>query len=244
MSRVLRTRSTPKELCHGVQTIADRDLTFQLIPGAWDHYDPEESPWWLVRSMEWPAFAFGKYFFRWASDDHTEIFTGLQVERGVDPSLAGAFEPASMITQPDWEWFRFVRSVNKGMFENVLGHAAGDIATPVYVRLAVGIYNPGDAIDRKSPRIPNGQVTFVWDPPKRVLQWVDTQGDQTLVPLARSAKTLSTLLEAVASASGQERFWVNILTGIRLELGSNPTLISENELWRKFLSRFKTWVSP
>ena len=60
MSPVIRTRSTPRELCYAVQTIAERDLTFQLIPKAWDHYDSEESPWWLVPSMEWPAFAFGK----------------------------------------------------------------------------------------------------------------------------------------------------------------------------------------
>jgi len=227
-----------------VQQVAERDLKFHLSPRAWDHHDPEQSPWWLVPSTDWPAYAFGKYFFRWTSEQCTEMLAGFQVERGVDAVLTPVFKSASIVTQPGWEWFRFVRSVKNGTFEDALAIASDEIKTTIYIRLAVGIANPKDRHDRAVPQMPKAQVTFVWERSTRFLTFYEAHGDQTLVPGATGAKTLAELLDAVAAADGQEWLWVNILTGIRLVPIAGSGVTSDEQLWRKFLSRFKTWASP
>lgn len=100
MSLFCKFVSSPRESCHALKYIASRKMITGFTARPYNFNDPDNSPWWLVPSTQWPAFRYGKYYF---CLDNTDLLIGLYVEKGVREKASEFYLPASVINQ-SWSY--------------------------------------------------------------------------------------------------------------------------------------------
>lgn len=88
-----------------MKDVASMDLTARPF----NRFAPSESVWWLIPSTEWPAFKFGKIFFRPFEDKY---FCGFYLEKGVSISDQTLYNE-TMHLRPDWRWNNFVSALKQ-----------------------------------------------------------------------------------------------------------------------------------
>jgi hypothetical protein len=233
--------TTPQNLCYTIQRAAKKQAGMTLTSRAWNHYDPDRSPWWLIPSTEWPAYKFGKLTFRWDEDESSVILAGLQVERGVQPTMAGVFQSSKgkrFIMRDDWEWFRLLKRIQDGEFAETLQQAAQSIKSEVYLRLAMELANDPNSFDPEAPAVPRTTRTFLWEPAEQSLRLILSKDSGQLAPGVAKARTLQAVAQEIAAAENTAWLWVNFLVIVRLEPTNPPEVEKAPDIWANFLSCF------
>jgi hypothetical protein len=83
-------------------------------PRPYNHFNPDDTLWWLVPSVEWPAFKYAKLFFQSRPEElpigTKGVYCGLWVEKGLDIKVR-EFYPKDLIQTALWEWERIITSL-------------------------------------------------------------------------------------------------------------------------------------
>ncbi len=94
-------------LAHAIKDIAGLELT----PRPYNRFEPDDTIWWLVPSVEWPAYKYGKLFFDSrigkAPKDENGIYSGFYVEKGLGLAVGDLYHQ-SLIMRDDWLWREFI----------------------------------------------------------------------------------------------------------------------------------------
>jgi hypothetical protein len=126
---------TAQSLAHAVSEIASVKLT----PRPYNRFAPDETIWWLVPSVEGPAYKFGKLFFepradRLPSGSPESIYFGFYVEKGLSP-VVGNIYPRTWIMDDEWFWDDFLKQLESGVpdsypVERIITISAGPARPP------------------------------------------------------------------------------------------------------------------
>jgi hypothetical protein len=210
----------------------------------WNMYDPDHTFWWLVPGTEWPAYQHGKLFF---SPDHAPdgfLFCGLHMEKGLDLSVASAYESRAgkrLIMDEDWAWHGFFKDLGTEKLSHALEHASREIAAPVLIRLDAGIVQDPGSFDPLAPRPKWDNVIFETSGDFLKIESKETPSN-ILDDIARS-KDMSRLNKAISEIKTSGWIWLDFFIGSLFEktsASSDPDSWNAKLLWNKGLS----WLGP
>lgn len=93
-------------------------VPLELTARPWNRFEPLNTEWWLIPSTEWPAYRHGKFFFKTRNKDR-DLYCGLFVEKGLDPSIAVAFPTGKRLVMDNtWTWHRSPIYPRVGIYQN------------------------------------------------------------------------------------------------------------------------------
>lgn len=240
---MIRTRHpSPMELCHAVQSVtAAGGLPFTARPH--NQYEPDRTIWWLVPSVDWPAYRHAKLFFDWRDDHRTGMWAGIYVEKGVDPSLASYFTTAKgkrWIMSRDWDWHRLIARLQDGQLAQRIEDIAPDLPVPVHFRVD-GAYASEDRFDPDMAAYKADDYLFVrHDDDARVdLVGTPATGGKVLGDLA-GIRSMDDMRRELSKLSKNAWVWVDFMVmvpvdPIAAQPSDAPAPWRDAELWTRVL---------
>lgn len=232
----------PMDLCHAIQKVAAADgLSFTARPH--NQFDPERTIWWLVPSVDWPAYRYVKPFFDWRDDHRTSLWAGVYVEKGVDPSIASYFTTAKgkrWIMTRDWDWHEMIRRLQGGQIERSVETIANAVPVPLHFRVD-GAYASEDRFDPDMAGYQSDDYLFARTSENARLGLVGTPktGGKVLGDLATVA-SIGDLRRELVKLTNNAWVWVDFMIMVPVEPGDAPTPGApapwrDAELWARVL---------
>lgn len=227
---------------------AARASGMDVHPVPYMRYDPDgDWTWWLSPFLDNPSFAHGKVVVERpskVSDDQPLI--GFQIEKGVGPSAAPAFEATArdrrLVLAGDWTWHPFLRGMRSGAVDATLADAVkGAAGLPLRVVLVAGPQSPGRLEPDDQPRGLEPEVV-VYD----VMDGRLRQRDRERVDMLRGLgedetfASLAATLDAIPERELDWR-WMEVLAGIPFRRDAGGAL-SAAEVWRRACTPWLPWV--
>ena len=217
----------------------------KITPRPWNMYDPDHTFWWLVPGVEWPAYKHGKLFFSPDRAPDGCLFCGLHMEKGLDQSVAPAYDSAAgkrLIMKEDWAWLEFVKDLGSTKLNHALEHASQEISTPILIRLEAGIVQDPGSFDPKAPR-PKWD-TVIFETSGDSLKVVNTETPAYLLNEVAKSEDFRELAKSIPEIQMAGWIWVDFFVGSIFERIS-PTLAPDTwdagHLWGKALSCWEPW---
>jgi hypothetical protein len=223
------------------------DLPRKLTARPWNRFEPLNTEWWLIPSTDWPAYRYGKYFFR-AQNNNRDLYGGLFVEKGLDPSIAIAFPTGKkLVTKKDWTWHRVLGDMQSGALNAPISEVKERCGHPVLIVVDGGFVDDPASYDPYAPPMDWSYLAFESDGAELRLRSSHLGGDQFAnLPTCGSPPELA---GALAEIPQLEWTWINLHIGLELELaplepdaepGSGGW--GASELWDRCLAPWLPWV--
>jgi hypothetical protein len=193
-------------------------------------YEPAFTVWWLVPSTKVPAHRFSKLcFLRYESDF---LFTGLYIEKGRDPELAGVVK-ATKILRSNWYWHTFLEAAHRDAFAEPIKTILKRSGCSVFVTVDLHPFG-GD----------HERVEFAVRTPGVSLE--NVEGSSGILRELADSVDLPDLAQRLDGLAGEEIFrrgWVDVAMGIRLRYGNAELgAWGAHELWYNALEPWMPWV--
>lgn len=216
-----------------------------------NHYDPDNSPWWILNSNKRPAYRFGKIIVTkdGAVADPAERFIGLHVEKGVEGERARrTFEVAhgeAMVMTEEWRWQEFVVGLRSGRVAEQAVEAEKAAGQPLTVALVAGYQGLPD-----SEHPEHRSQDFDAD----VARFVCQAGRLTSIQGIRRKGRLDRLAEATSFAAivaelpsihEVDFVWIEFLIGLRFGLapdGGAGDVWSARKVWDRVCQPWQNWL--
>jgi len=220
-------------------------VPLELTARPWNRFEPLNTEWWLIPSTEWPAYRHGKLFFK-TRNNSRDLYCGLFVEKGLDPSIAVAFPTGKRLVMDNtWIWHRMLAEIESGAFGEALSAAAENCPCPLRLVVDGGFVEDPGSYDPQAPPMDWNYVGYESD--GSVLQVQSSRGDQfTHLP---DCQDLGDLVQAIQQIPHLAWTWIDFHVGLELELASlehdaqrTADTWGASELWGKCLAPFRPWV--
>jgi hypothetical protein len=220
------------------------DLPRKLSARPYNRFEPLNTEWWLIPSTDWPAYHHGKYFFR-AQNSHRDLYGGLFVEKGLDPSIAIAFPTGKkLVMKKDWAWHRVLGDMQSGALNAPISEVKERCGHSVLIVVDGGFVDDPASYD---PHAPRSYLAFESDGAELWLRSSNLSGNQFAdLPACGS---LPDLAGALAQIPQVEWTWINVHIGLELELAPpepdaehDPGGWGASDLWKHCLAPWLPWV--
>jgi len=223
------------------------DVPLELTARPWNRFEPINTEWWLIPSTAWPAYRHGKFFFR-AQNDNRDLYCGLFVEKGLDPSVAVAFPTGKrLVMDSGWTWHRLLAEIESGSLERTIQEIVERSGRSLLLDIDGGFVEDPSSYDPDAPPMDWNRIVFESD--STGLRYVSSKfkGDQ-FTHLAECGG-LSELARAIHRIPHLEWTWIDFHVGLGLDLAPlehDPQYASgswdASEMWERCLSPWRPWV--
>jgi len=238
---------TPREICYAVQSVAKTEFD-RLTARPWNMYEPETTEWWLVPSNEWPAYKYGKFFFRWGELKKNSILAGLYVEKGLAESISSAYPSAKgsrLIMGNNWKWPYLVADLGNNSFSLKIKGLAKKLPSPVELKIDGGYVPEPTSFDPYSTHFGWDRFSFEWDTTADNLNLKGSKTDAHVLEGLSHVVTVTNLWSTLDSLAANPWFWIDFFVGIRLRIIERPgdkPVWTPSDLWAQFLRHFSPWI--
>ena len=99
-----------------------------------NRFNVTKSMWWIIPSIEFPAYKFGKYMVE-ENSDHT-FSVGIHIEKGLKQSVD---MKEKLMLGDDWIWHDFVKAVEQGEVSQLLIDIAKQSKIPLNIEVKIDI---------------------------------------------------------------------------------------------------------
>jgi hypothetical protein len=210
-------------------------------PRPYNHFNPDDTLWWLVPSTEWPAFKYAKLFFQSNPEDlptgTNGVYCGLSVEKGLNIKVKD-FYPKEYIQTALWDWECITTS---------LASSFPSMPEPQYISLGLSYIPPGGSVDslesflKLKKQFKASHSFFLVDSQQRLTP----HGKRVLNPNFGEivehfekhilpSPDLPTLIHSVSSFPQSDWCWIDFY------IGTVPHEGSVGQLWNE---RLKPWAA-
>jgi hypothetical protein len=119
--------------------------TFYALP--YNHFEPDNTLWWLVPSAENPAYKFGKVALAPGPLARPgDLLVGLYVEKGIGESAADAFRGTARgrryTMDRTWLWPSFFEALSSERIAEEATSAETKAGCPLTIAIDAGMQNP------------------------------------------------------------------------------------------------------
>lgn len=244
MSRCLRypnARSAAYAVKRQLEAQGWRGLTVRPF----NMYDPDNTLWWIVPHSDWPAFRYGKLCFYPERAISNSLFCGLNVEKGLPPSVAPAYPSAAgqrFIMKTDWTWFDFLKDVDSGKLRSALERASTEAASPAVIRFEAGVAKDPGSSDSQPNQPRRDTVIFRTSGSSLTLEIVETPSG--LLDELANSHALEDLKRTITQIPSPNWLWLDVFLGFVFRSSSavsDPDAWDARQLWSMSLSVWEPW---
>jgi hypothetical protein len=222
----------------------------RLVARPFNAFAPARSPWWLVPTVQWPAYGCGKLFFD-QRGDYRRIYCGLHIEKGVTSRVCSAYPNArKLVMREHWAWHKVSLAVKNGAFVTAIRAVTQSTGCPATLIIEAKLIDQDlqepylDATTR-SDRIDTLEFEVIDD--AAVVLSAKIQG---LLPEIAPKTDLRNLLAALEQAPAVNWLWYNLYLGTVLEAHSlmpdrqavGSVSWDAGEMWHHCLAPWEPWV--
>lgn len=229
------TGASPRDACDAVLPAA-KQMFAQISARPWDMYRPEESPWWLIPSGEWPAYRHAKFFFERDPSELAKLRIGLYLEKGLSPRVREAYPSARgsrLIMDSDWAWSGVVSNeALTRLTEAVTGESPTDILVE-----AQNVPDP-ESFDPYGPRFTRSRAIFAVTGINLDPKVDDAPGH--LHPI-RSAATMEELIKGLRLLSEDPWLWIDLFVYRSYVVDKGGSADAGRHAWRDHLCYLSGW---
>jgi hypothetical protein len=226
-----------------IQAVSELSLTVR----PYNRFEPLSTLWWLVPSIEWPAFRFGKLFFEAlnsVADNRDSLYCGFSIEKGLS-GAATAFYPSNLLIDSRWTWQRLVGdSIEE--FPNFPGQMRLDVAASYINRGKAGeCANPESFLAQKRTFSPN-RASFVLSQDGRLssTQFSANENNPDVCAYFRSsvntAQNVPELIAALRQMPQADWVWIDFFAGS--VIGVEELTANADGFWRSCLRPWIPWL--
>lgn len=191
--------------------------------------------WWLVPGTAWPAYPYGKLLLRRCPDAPSQMFVGLQVEKGLGRQLPGLVH-ANLMMMPQWYWHTFINEALAGRLAEPL-RAVQTLALPIVVGVELYTLQPSTAL-LLDARLPADRVTFTVHPTDLNFR-TDILSTEVLTWL-NGTVNLQDLVGRVLALPQATWHWVSVRVGVQVAYGTAGWEAAA--LWENACAPWLRWV--
>ena len=240
----------PRDLCYRIHQVCKGE--FQVLAARpWNRFEPIESLWWLIPSTDWPAYKYAKLYFDWASPDHSRLFCGLHMEKGLDPIVQPAYSSkngSTFIMRNDWAWHSFLTDFEQGTVAKKLKKAVDASADEDFTLKVEGVFvdNPDkfEPSERRSPEFRKTKAVyrFACGNSFKSLTLLEAVDPAKLMGSLKAADSIGQAAPKLRTLMSNGFLWIDLWLGLSLDIRKDGKIISDAELWRKHLRHFAGWL--
>jgi hypothetical protein len=221
-----------------------------LAAHPYDVDKPDRTVWWLFPGSKipwgnWPAYAFGKFFF-----DRRALLgvmrAGLHIEKGIAVEYAqkvyGSGKGKFFGMTPDWAWHGFLNDLESGRLGTAMAEMAKRSGVPVEVTI-----EPSFPLDEPVLHEKFGHHRFEVTTDSG-LKLVDEQARPDKLVGIGQAKSLLDLTQRLRQATAEEKWtWVNVFVSVSVPhlaeppIGAGPAWTG-SDFWHRVLEPLADWV--
>jgi hypothetical protein len=243
------SRAPMSEMAGDLRAAAQKASQERLVALPYNHYDPDNTTWWLLNSSEMPAYRFGKLI---VTKDPAVVgpgdrFIGLHVEKGVHGDIAAAtftmYHRDSMVMDSTWRWPQLVRAFRSGRFADEATTAETSAGLPLTVTLIAGL----QLADKEKPEHQSQ------DSDADVARFICVAGQLTPIEGVRrqgrldslaKATSFSAIAEAVPAIREEEFVWIEFLIGVQFGLTEDggSQAWSPQDVWDRVYRPWQSWI--
>jgi hypothetical protein len=223
------------------------DLPRKLTARPWNRFEPVNTEWWLIPSTEWPAYHQGKFFLR-PQNSNRDLYCGLYVEKGLDPSIASAFPTGKkLVMKKDWRWHQTLGDMQSNALNAPLLETIERSGQFVLLVVDGGFIEDPGSYDPDAPRMAWNHLVFESDGIALRQVSAELTGDQ--FASLSTCESLPRLAHALAQIPQVEWTWIDVHIGVELEMAPlepdaepGPGGWGASELWERCLAPWLPWV--
>jgi hypothetical protein len=227
--------------------IKHADVPLELTARPWNRFEPTNTEWWLIPSIAWPAYRHGKFFFR-AQSDNRDLYCGLFVEKGLDPSIAVAFPTGKRLVMDNgWTWHRLLAEMESSSLSAAILEVVERANHPLLLDVDGGFVEDPGSYDPDAPPMDWNRVVFEGDCTGLRCVSSEFKGDE-FTHLSKCTSLLE-LARAIHQIPYLEWMWIDLRIGLELEMAplehdpqQAPNAWGASELWEKCLAPWRPWA--
>jgi hypothetical protein len=228
--------------------INQNEPSLRLTARPWNRFEPENTEWWLVPSTDWPAYRHGKFFFK-ERNENRDLYCGLFVEKGLDPSIAVAYPSGKrLVMDDDWTWHRLLSDMASGQLRGATLEVIQRTGRPLLVLVDGGFVEDPASYDPDAPPMDWNYLSFRTDGAE--LEHISSDLTGTQFAEIAGCSTLADIAGAIVQMSHLEWTWIDVHLGAELEMAPSeydPQYLSDAwdaaELWDRCLAPWQRWVT-
>lgn len=103
----------------------------------YNHYNPDNTLWWIIPSKEWPAYKFWKIAI-YKPEGHDYHRIGFHIEKGISTTagkMLSTISAEKLCIRSDWVWNIFMEEINNGNFEGKLRFISEKFNLPLRISI-------------------------------------------------------------------------------------------------------------
>lgn len=260
MTTIICGYTDHQKLAHGARDAAKPEAKLTTRP--WNMYKPADTTWWLIPSTDWPAYLHGKAYLAKDIRDPERIECGLDVEKGLDPIVAGPY-PATrkkgFILDKAWKaWPKVLASLADGSLLEVANQVRANAGQPIQVRVASWYaqdpndFDPHPLMSDKElfgecrSAVDGGRIWFQLEPDGTLVELEQRCLREGLLPVADS-RSLAQLAESLQPTHELNWSWIDLYLGVHMRRFSTEGLPSGevwygDRIWPNLLRPWLPWI--
>lgn len=248
-----------QEMAQAIRESAELIEGRRYSPRPWNRFEPENTDWWIVPSIDWPAYQYGKGTFRQTVRFPGQVFCGLTVEKGfgrIALEVYPELNKRGLVIDETWAWFKFLKGLKEGAVAPAAQAVAQETGSQVILEISAWYtsspvdFDPHPLLDSKalegecrSP-LDAGRVWFtVADGGLEKLKERCIQ--DVMAPVAACGR-LGDLAEAFRSNPEISWAWIDVYIGTLVTLADDDRASGEHwtasDIWRKLIRSWLPWI--
>ncbi|MBU2547023.1 MAG: hypothetical protein KKB20_01310 [Proteobacteria bacterium] len=230
MAPVLKYHNA-RSTAYDVKREMEERLNGKISARPWNMYEPDHTLWWLVPSTNnWPAYMHGKFFFSQDRAPENHLFCGLHIEKGLDPSVEGAYSSPAwkrMIMREDWLWHAFSKDIGSNKMVEALNRISENCHVPVIIRMEAAIAEIPGSFDPRAARPEWDLIIWSWE--ANGLQTIKTSTPSLILREIEKASSLIGIKQDIAQIVNSAWVWIDLFIGVQCELSTSQQTQSDYE---------------
>lgn len=200
------------------ESLKTKEQHYTLRP--FNRFNTERSMWWIVPSIDYPAYRFGKFF---VDEVGGKFEVGLHIEKGLTQSIE---RNSQLMLDDTWAWHVFVDALATGEIGYRLAMIQKSVGNNIEIAIHVDIPKLIEAGDERGKRIVELKQGQWWDEPRK------------------EYTNLKTLLDWISSIEGIGWHWVDVFVTFTLAKFAE----TEQDAWsgydivRRLFEPLEEWV--
>lgn len=224
-----------RTLVKEIQYIAGLDL----FTNSYDRYHPNNTTWWLIPSKEFPAFKYGKLFFKMTERG---MFCGYHIEKGINTEDDLRYSSFQM--NSEWRWNKFManlRTNDEKLVSALKKFASNELKSHILISAEL---TSASGKEKLEPALIEFEIDSYLNLHRQKMDVSKLQEKiaSYFISEFQDEMSISKFASAISNYDmpGFDELWINVYFGVYIP--PNQEDMTAVKLWKDYLENWEPWL--